>query len=530
MIYDLASALIKFDGSDFDSNNYRLLKEFYDCDSVFSLLKCGRQIGKSFGICVNQLLKATLRKYNEKGFRCLTIFPQRSQAKKFSTLYVDKIFRNNPIFQSRKNSLCVWEVFIKEFSNNSILQYSYVGDDATRLRGTSVDELHTDEFQDIDLTQWEIAKKCTSASKNPKFKMTGTPLGYDNSIEIKWQESNKKEPVIKCSRCNYENFSLIPDVYKMLQPEGLCCQKCKKILSDKDIYSAYFIAMNPQEKFFQGWHIPQIFVKSNLEKLKWDLIMYDFQHMSEFQFATEVLGISFDGGGTPTNESKLQSNCLTRSMNDPINLKNYTCTVMGVDWGFASKTSFTVVTVLGLRKDNKYEVLFCKKYQCRDRLLEILPNLIKLFKDYKCSGIGCDTGCGLTDNSFLKLHLGYERVYPYTYNGVGKIIHYVPDLGEYIVNKTKTLNLLFVDLNYGKIKFPKKEEMKPFFDDILSVKEDVRSTPYGDKKIYCKTIGTPDDFLQSLNYSILTIKLLTKDSIFDTIYSEEGVINYDQIK
>ena len=70
------------------------------------------------------------------------------------------------------------------------------------------------------------------------------------------------------------------------------------------------------------------------------------------------------------------------------------------------------------------------------------------------------------------------------------------------------------------ILFPQAEQSKPFFEDILSIFEETRITPKGEYKVYSRNHSIPDDFAHALNFSVLTARLLTRDTILDSIIED----------
>jgi len=512
----IASKLVFIKGKLLNLKDFELFKPFYNSKTANIVLKTGRQVGKSTGLAVKQVIRACIKSYS----LILTLLPLSQQTDRFSRLYIDNIFRESPDLYSRISSNLVNTIGLKQLNNGSELHFSYIGDNPDRVRGISVKDANYDEVQDIICDHIPIASQCTRHFSDSRYEYSGTPKTLDNTLEGLWINSCQYEPLVRCSRCHFDNFCVIPDVYKMLIPTGLSCQKCGRVLPIEDIVNIQYSAFNPMKiGIYDGYHIPQIFVRYNLNKERWAIVMDDYSNFSQATFANEVLGISFDTGGRPVTQEKLLSCCTERSMGE-VKVEDHYHRVMGIDWGYATSNSLTVVTVVGVRSDGKYDVLFAKKYRYRDRL-EQIAELCQLYKDYICCAVGCDAGVGLTDNLILREKLGMENIYEFQYCAPNKMLRYDEDTCQFITNRTKTLGLLFLDLNKGKILFPKAEDSMDFFKDILSLREQVRTSVGGRKKYYDRNPSIPDDFAHALNFAILTAKLLTKESILDTIINTE---------
>jgi hypothetical protein len=323
--------------------------------------------------------------------------------------------------------------------------------------------------------------------------------------------------MVKCNACNFENFSFLPDVYKMLLPQGLSCQKCGRIVYAKDAKYICFNTSNiSNDKYntFEGWHIPQIFTPQNTTPAAWKSLYYDIieKQMDEYTLCTEVLGNSMDSGGKPTTLAKLQSLVVDRPM-------KYSSTFLGVDWGCSAKASLTVVCVLGVTNTGRYEVIDAIKFKHRDRL-EQIKVICELYKKYKCFAIGVDSGVGLTDNIILKQRI-VGKILEYMYTVAHNYtIRYSREVDIYNISKSKVLNLIFHDINNGYITFKKEVLKENVFDDILSIYEIVNSHGH---KLYEHNKSVPDDFLHAMNFALITAKLANHDTIFCS-YLDEGEI------
>ena len=480
--------------------DYQLFKEFCLSKKKRKLLKGARQVAKTTFLSMDQILKIAF----QAPYYLLNIHPSDAQTKKFSQINIDEALKSSSVFKSLYNRDCIYNVHLKTFTNGSVLHFSYVGIGPERLRGISVQEINFDEIQSIYYEDIPVVEQCASSYADSKFVYAGTPGTSDNTIETLWKLTNQIEPFLVCSRCNFENFCILPDVFKMLNEKFLVCQKCGRQIEKEVLYNAKTIPLRPEITDFDGWHIPQIFTTLNNTPQRWAEIIRNRKVYSDYTFITEVLGISYDTGGRPITLEKLRSLCLEKST------KHFTAIAIGVDWGCATEHSLTAICVTGLRQDGKFEVILGRKYNYRDRL-EQISEIVTIFKDYNCTCIGCDNGVGLTDNLLFRKHLGSDKIYEFLYMGQGKLITYDEKSMVFHTSKRKTLNMLFFNMNTDKIFFPKYELISDFFNDILSETEEIRGT----NKLYNHNPNIPDDFLHALNFSILALKLCVEGTILD---------------
>lgn len=512
-VTEVVSYVINVLGSPLNMKDYAIFVPFYMKKTKRKLLKMARQLGKTIGICALQLTRAAITKYTKS----LTVLPSQEHAHRFSQDSIATMIQESPIIKTRLSNKLLYGEEIKQFNNGSKLYYSHIGDSPMRVRGISVRDFYVDELQDIILENMYIAEMCTSHYSNSRFHYSGTPLTLDNAIEGLWMQSSQNEAYITCSRCHFDNFSFIPDVYKMIVPKGLSCQKCGGVLHVEDIYRLSYQAMKPEmENLFDGWHAPQIFTPFNLTAERWTEVLKQKKDYSESQFANEVLGHSFDVGGRPITITKLQSLCDGNRKLGEFNKKGYIATVMGIDWGYATVRSLTVGCILGITKEGKADVLWAKKYHYRDREDQVVE-LLEKYSEYGCVMIGADHGVGLSDNQKLRSRVSASRFIEYQYCAPKKLLTYDPDTLVYPLNRTRSIDLLFTDLNKGYIRFPRMEDSSDFFNDILSIYEEVRESPSGCNKFYSRNHSIPDDFLHSLNFAWICVKILTRDNILDTV-------------
>lgn len=516
-LFTLASKLVKIKGEPLQTKDYVLFEPFYNSKAPQLMIKAGRQIGKSVSLAVKQVIRACLKKYSSS----LTLMPFKSHINRFSRLYIDDILKGSDDLKTRVGKNLINNVSLKELNNGSILHFYNISDSPGRIRGVSVRDMYWDEMQDIPLKFLDIAEQCTSHFEDARFSYTGTPKTLDNPMEFLWRKSSMHEPFITCSACHHDNYCLLPDVYKMFEPQGIVCQKCRKKINLEDVYNVQYNIMKPESLgTFDGLHIPQIFVPYNLSEKRWRKIMRDYKDMGQFEFATEVLGISFDTGGRPITLEKLKQCCISDHHFGTCSLTNYPCKVMGVDWGYATTRSLTVACVIGVRFDGKYEVLWAKKFHYRDRIDQI-AELLKIYEQYQCNAVGLDSGVGLLDNQEWRMAVGADSVYEFSYCSPNKILSFNKENLLYATNRAKTINLLFSDLNKQHILFPCFEDSSDFFDDLLSVVEEVRETSFGRNKYYTRNPMIPDDFTHSLNFGLLALKLITQENILCSIISSE---------
>lgn len=490
-------------------------------------MKAGRQVSKSVNLTVLLLLATILR----NAMRSLYVSNLSIQTARFSKQYINE-FLKSEIFKEYIK-VDVDNVNSKYFSNGSSIELSYISDDPSRVRGVPSDMNVYDEIQDIAYDDIPIVRECISGSPYGFEIFAGTPKTLENTIQALWHQCNKLEWVIQCEACGYYNVPDEDGAVKMIQKQGPSCQKCGKRVSVRNGKWTMMEEGTSQE--FYGFHLPQIILPMHSEEYdfntkryipnsfddsytsKWRELYKKYSEYTKIKFYNEILGLSQDEGGRILTLSELKE-CANLPKMDDINLEQYDeLRVAGIDWGISAESSYTVFTVLTHIND-KVHVVFAKKFASTD-ILQIIREILELCHKYKVKIIAADRGVGFTNNAILKQELGMHRVVEYQYGAFRRLQEYNKKSSCYLLDKTTSLEVLFMNMKSKNVRFPPFEEMEDYFMQILSEYEEYLETPKKTYKVFRRNPSMPDDFLHALNfgvmamYRLLGVRLLNMDSI-----------------
>lgn len=495
----MAEFILTLKGKPLDLRNYRYLHQIYDDKVIRTLLKTGRQVAKTTTLGNIMILRCNaIDHYNS----CYAA-PLKHQAYKFSNLNIKPVIKYSPLLQPMLDPDALKNVLVRSFSNGSRMEFLYIENGVDRIRGTTADELNWDEIQDILWDNVPVVEQIIKASSYKFQRYCGTPKTLENSIEYLWMQSTRFEWVMKCPHCGKDNVPILPDILEMIDEKGPVCFSCKKLL---DIQQGIWIAEDPSKiNKFHGYHIPQIIVPFNLQPKEWEIIFEQFKTYARYRFINEVLGISYDTGGRLITLSDLNNAKIPKR---PFNPREYSVIAGGVDWGISAQTSFTVLTILGAKSDGKFEVIAYKKFLTGD-ILDHIREIARMLTAYGASVVGCDFGIGWTNNQLLRQHWSpgnINKVCEYQYCRSNHFLIWNKKCIRYMLHRTESLNMLFLELKKGNVKFQEDAGLKEVFDDILAEYEEIIESGSGARKQFTHSPEIPDDYLHALNFAYITAK------------------------
>ena len=389
---DLLPFLFKLGGAPYSLKDHIQMREFFDKEYVpDTIMCCGRQVSKSKSLSYSESFDCISTPY----LQLLYVAPLQSQAQRYSTLYVKEAIQSCPFalkLQQKElegvlaDSKIMKAVGHQSFANGAGLQLMYAKTSPDRARGIMADRVDFDEIQDQLFDTVPIISQSLKASKYGIRKFTGTAKTLDNTIERLWQQSSKREWVIKCEHCGYENIPTKDGrIMDMPQPDGVHCvnPRCRGRLN---VRNGRWIAFAPErDNTFRGFHIPQIVVPFMVEHPgRWAQIWKDIQKLPESLVMQEVFGISESTGSRIIDETHIRKQSTLPSMNIlRDNLDRYVMRLSGVDWGGAEENSFTVHVIIGVRIDGRVDVLYAQRYHAfdPDRMFQ---NIAKAHHLYRC--------------------------------------------------------------------------------------------------------------------------------------------------
>ena len=348
----------------------------------------------------------------------LIVTPLFEQVRRFSVNYVQPFIDESLIKPLIVDTTCNQSVLQRTFINKSLQIFSYAYLSSNRVRGIGgVYWTKIDEFQDMDAVHVPIIVETMSAAPKPwgLLDMAGTPKGFENPIQVAWENSSQAEWVVKCreAACGHWNFcSAEFDLLKMIGPAhrgigprsrggvpGTVCARCQKPIDPRDGTWLHRFRNLSGEKadaddrealiedrrhMFQGFHIPQVIMPMHYEDpIAWATLngkMRGLNNTSPAVFHNEILGESYDMGSKLLTLQELKDACVLPWKNRQSKIldlpqhkrDDYRLTVLAADWGGGGgdggmgnteatrrrRISFTTLAWMGIRTDGLIDVLW----------------------------------------------------------------------------------------------------------------------------------------------------------------------------
>lgn len=481
----------------------RHIYPIYNRPSRATIMKFARQTHKS--TTVGYKISAPCLRYNN--YNSLYVAPTGNQVSVFSTDKLDGALRGSEIIQDNfVDTQTKDQVTYKEFTNGSKIYLRSAFHTADSIRGISSDSVIIDEVQDIISDHIPVIEQCMSHSiaKHELMKeafpnlpghlfnnrtYAGTPKTIENTMEKFWEQSTQSEWIIRChnqgcKKYNYINENNIGDTC-------LICNKC-----GKPIFYEYgqWIAMNP-EGFIDGYRLPQIVLnwvnnRNNADAWKVNVINTRKIYSTEKYF-NEILALPYANAKHPIGIADLRICCKDYDMLPEDSLNNHPFingyqTFAGIDWGkgdTASGTSYSVLTIVARIKQRLVKV-FTKKYTGRmsDPLTQV-ADMLRIIQRFGCALTIADTGDGRTSNAMMVEKLGPARFAEiYEHGSIRKKIHWDGQKGHYIMNRTRVMTDVIMEIKRNQVDFYKFEQFEPYTADFTGIyaeySEQTRMTRY----------------------------------------------------
>ena len=380
--------------------------------------------------------------------------------------------------------------------------------------------------QDMDWDFIPIISETLSASKWGIRQFSGTPKTFDNTLEVLWNDSSQAEWFIPCG-CNHWNIpSAGLDALDMLGPvsniakygTALICSKCGKPINAR---AGQWIHRYPERRGqFAGYHVPQIIMPMHYASdKKWTELLTKKNKRAGAVLLNEVLGESCDVGTKLITLEELRKVCilhkLEMSIARAINFTGrYTQRILGVDWGGGGmeETSYTTISVVGLRPDGKQEVLWAERLHMAVSDMEEVKRILEVFHIFACHYIAHDFAGSGSVHETLLIQSGFpiHKIIPFSYvrtGGKALIVYHGPDTGSirhyYSLDKTWSIMLICMMIKTGQLLLPDFESSKDLVEDFLHLQEDKTETVHhGDILTVKRKPKTSDDFVHSTNFAV----------------------------
>jgi len=499
------------------------------------IILSGRQLGKSVSLSRSEIFNLL----SKPNYQILYVAPLQEQTRRYSDLYINETIQSCPlatILQSSEMAGVLSDAKIiratghQSFANGSGIQLTYAKTSADRARGIFCDQLDVDETQDVSGESLPIIQESLTASEFGITRYTGTAKVVENLIEAKWQKSSMCEWVMKCQHCGYYNIpNLEGKVLNMIQADGMHCLHCDRRL---DVSVGQWVAAYPDRmKTFRGYHIPQVvcpFIVNN--KNNWDKLLHKLTSGVLATFIQENLGISYSVGQRLLTMQHIRRQCVlpdTKRMQELLkdNPERYSYVVAGVDWGGAELSSFTVITVIGIRPNGRIDVLWARRYRGFDPD-EQMTDIAHICRFYGVTACFCDAGMGLDKNQILMKRFGLPIV-QMQYTRQLKLFGKNRSTGRtnvvqcWTIDKVMALDVLFLAIRNRRIFFPKDEQfISSMCPDLLSPYESTTEVGGLTHRLYLRSESQPDDFCHALCFACMGAMKLMGMAVDDMIPAE----------
>lgn len=460
------------------------------------LLKCGRQVGKSYGIAS----QGTLQSNFIPMFKTLYIQPRFDQIKYFSNIVMKPFIQRSVLRDYFMDSSCEDSVLMRTFRNESRVHYSYCFTDADRVRGISgIDKCGLDEIQDINSEFIPVIGETMSASDFMIYQYTGTPKTTDNTLNVYWEESSMAEWVIPCPNCKKLNVpSIGQDLLNMIGKETMVCanKKCGKPL---DARIGWYEHARPAIRHkFAGYHISQVIHPLHYTSpMKWEILRAKMEGpncYNKARFWNEVLGEACDEASkllTPADIKNASSPDRINDRGEASNLcRQYESVIMGVDWtgGGMLGHSTTVIALCGIKPGtDRVDVLYVERLNISMSVPEEVGYILHLANRFNVAYIAHDyTGAGnLREVLMTQAGFPSDQILNYSlHTSTNKdiITYHKPTAGQresWTIDKPRSLLVLAHMIKGGKVQFPEFESSYPVTSDFLALQEEVKDIPKG---------------------------------------------------
>jgi len=370
-----------------------------------------------------------------------------------------------------------------------------------------------------------------SASRFRFSRYTGTPKTFDNTIHLLWEDSSQAIWHIPCqgTGCKHVNRCTTVDggdLLDMLQPETLCCAKCKQPVDSR--LGFYVHSYPDRQKTFAGYHVSQpILPMHYADRKNWKLLLDFKRDKPTYTFFNEILGEPYDTGSKLITKDDLVAAAVAEPV-EPSNLVQgrYIAVATGVDWGGRGKEktsdtedfiSNTAIAVGGMLPDGTIEIPWLHKIPYTidtSHESEVVINAAMASRSYF---IGMDYGGQGNVQETLLVSKGWpgERVVPFTYAVIAPtrpIVYYNPPQARgvrssYTLDKPRSLLLLCEMIKRGFVKLPKADKyLDDHLRDFLNIMEESIDNPRGSPRRLVKRMARrTDDVVHAINFLVMTL-------------------------
>jgi len=420
--------------------------------------------------------------------------------------YVDEL--KNAYIDQR----CVRNVHERSYTSGTTVWFRAVGESVEGTRGITARKVVFDEAQSIQGENIPVIEEVAhhfSAEGTSEYRYTGTPLTEDNHFSKYWYNSMQVEWIITCRHCNqYQDPLGMQHIDE--KKNYLFCQWCGKEIVASD---GQWIPMN-QEGEYKMYRICRLMTPN----CRWvtpanDGVLDRLKSYSTQRFMNETMGLIFGSAGRPAPLSLLRQHChdYVKLVDKPNKYWSQHLLVGAIDWALEGieddAESYTVFSIFGM-VNNRMRPVYVKVYSGSEAgdpeyILEDIAGTANRFGSLKI--IGCDYGAGHMENLRLAQMVN-ARLVEFFYTGNTEYPEWNQKRGRFYVNRSHSLEQIFILLRKGLFEFPPFVESKPYLQHIAN--EYQEATYRGRTEIQRYDHIGPDDFLHVLNYGKMTMEMV----------------------
>ena len=537
---DLLPHLFSIRGEPYTLDDYPQFKQMYEKQyAPNEIWMCGRQVAKSTNLSRSEVLDSV----QLPNFQTLFVAPLQSQSQRYSMLYLKEaistcgpaaMLQDKEMVRSigRKGASITKSVMHQSFSNGATIQLTYAKTTSDRARGITADRIDFDEVQDQLTDHIPIISESLSNSAFGLRRFTGTAKTTDNTIEHLWKQSSQGEWAVQCTGCNHYNIPTRENnVLDMISARGPICTRCSKLLNVRD--GSWVHAHTDRAAEFPGYHVPQIVLPAMVYDInKWSKIVDKIAKLPPSTIFTEILGISSDVGVRLITQKDIDDVSILGSHEELFKYhQNYAYRVLGVDWGIAEITSFTVAVVCGITHGGDIHVLYARRYVGQD-IEETVHDIGRLSMMYKCDFVAPDFGVGYLNNALLRNR--NHQVIQIMYVNQNKFLSSKEMHGNtlWTVDRNTALGVLFYNIRNKRMWFPNINESRNYTCDLLSPYEELVEKSSGmTLKKFVRDPAKPDDFCHALAFAMLVLYRLVQHPLLNVTpetSADFGGVNFSQ--
>ena len=500
-------------------------------------IRASRQTGKSTTIGAEMLISSNIL----PNLSTLYIVPHSDHLKTFATR-LKELERANRFYTPTPNLR--QNLTLKEYPNGSKIEMVRVLTDAGPIRGRTVSRTIYDEAQSFDPNLEPEIDQTMKASTIKAKKIAGTSLTTDTFLEAYWAESSQATWHYKCGcgkEIDFGKHQKDDTILDTITPRGVACPKCSRLIR---VEQGHYVHAYPAalEMGRTGYHVPQLIIPDLIyDPMQWMDIYNTYQRYDLKNFLQEVLGIPTEEAERELTEQHMRDICILTESQEQLRQSAlrgfYKWVISGMDWGgsdyqpeHGTKLSYTVHGIIGVRHDNKFDILHMRQYSGM-AYDDIIGNIIHDHVSYGASAIASDFGGGTLYNYKLResSKINPTRHVVFNYTGPNSAPIATPAgphmLNQFSLNKTESISSLYDIIKTQRVRcygWEQSSRMLLQFLNLLRVPTE-NSNGAGLFK-YRRHGAKADDALHAINFAVTFARML----IEEPLVQDRGLCSYLQ--